>query len=108
MSLSNPQCLIAGARRCLALVALLVGLSAAVALHHGGMHDMGLDVRDAPMLVLCLGVAATAAFAGWAAPLAGPSWKLPLDQTAPIETVPAVVVPSLARDGPGLLQVFLK
>ncbi len=109
MSLSNAQRLIRGARRTFAPVALLVGLSAAVALHHGQMNDMGMemDMHDAPMLVVCLGVAATAALAGWAAPPADPSWGLPVAQEGPMVGVPPVPARSSARDGPAGLQVFL-
>ena len=109
MCLSKPQSIVHGAHRSLALVALLVGLSVAVALHHGSMLDVGLDTdaHHGPMLVLCFGVAATAVLAGWAAPRAGPSWSLLVGQQTLTVGVPAVPVLSSARDGPAVLQVFL-
>lgn len=103
--LTYPRRLVRGARRNLALVALLPVLSATVALHHGGMLDM--DMHDAPMLMLCLGLAATATLGARAAPPLRPTRWLPVDQDAPLLGTPAVLVPSPSRDGPAFLQVFL-
>ena len=107
MSAPTLQSLVHRARRSVVLGALLAGLCAAVALHHGGMGDMDVDMgmHDAPMLVICLSLAATAS-SGWAAPPPDRSWGIPVDRRAPSLAVPTVAVPSPARDGPALLQVF--
>lgn len=91
-------------RRSVLLVAVIAGLGASVAIHHLELPDVH-DMADASMcLAVAVGGMALLATALRPAPLSWPK----VDTLAIADSPHLPSPPAAARDGPAVLQVFLR